>query len=302
MSRKPLPPLAALRAFEAAARHLSFRLAADELNISQSAVSHQIANLEEALKVRLFRRLSRRVELTEPGILYYPYLRDAFDRIEQGAALIGRTSLTGDLTVQIYITVAARWLIPRLDRFRIRQPNIAVRLSTSHLDWEFDIDAADLGMIYTLTPDRPNLHYEHLFDARIFPVCSPAYLASAGDLGATRDLNDYPLLRLYTATDDWNAWLAAANLPALADKPGARFDNYLLAIEAAIDGQGIAVAPHFMVAGDLRAGRLVRPFAAEAKQPGRWYLACRKERATEPRIARFRDWLVEEIAADPTMA
>lgn len=302
MPRKPLPPLTALRAFEAAARNLSFHRAADELNISQSAISHQIANLETVLNVRLFRRLARRVELTEPGILYYPYLRDAFDRIEQGTALIGRTSAAGDLTVQIYVTVAARWLIPRLERFRERHPNIQVRLSTSHLDWEFDVDAADVGIIYTRDPDRARLHYEHLFDAKIFPVCSPAFLAGAGDLAHAPDLNAFPLLQLYTAADDWTVWLAAAGRPTLGDKPGPKFDNYLLALEAAIDGQGLAVVPHFMVANDLKSGRLVRPFEVEAKQSGHWYLACRKERADEPRILRFRDWLVDEIAVDTTMA
>jgi LysR family glycine cleavage system transcriptional activator len=296
-----LPSLTALRAFESAARHLSFRAAAEELAVTQSAVSHQIADLERSLGVALFRREARRVALTESGLLYYPFLRDAFERIAQGTALVTRTSAAGELNVQVYITVAVRWLIPRLPQFQSAHPDILVRFSASHVDWEFDETAADLGIVCTAAPDRPPLHYTHLFDARLVAVCSPAVAQAGLGLRQPADLVNHALLQLYTAVDEWQVWLKAAGVPEVRGRAAPKFDSYLLALEAAMEGQGVAVAPRFLVAGDLRTGRLVQPFALEVPQPRRWYLACRTERRGEPRIARFRDWLVAQIAADPAM-
>jgi len=296
-----LPPLAALRAFEAAARHGSFRAAAEELAITQSAVSHQIAGLERRLGTALFRRRARRVELTEAGAAYFPFLGDAFERIAQGTALVSRQALAGELMIQVYVTVAVKWLIPRLHRFQSAEPDILVRMSTNQLDWEFDAATGDLGIICTSRPDRPNLHYAHLFDARLFPVCSPGIAQGGTGLRQPAELVNHRLLKLYTAGDDWRAWLEAAGVPQLAERSAPQFDSYLLALEAAIEGQGVALVPHFMVAADLKAGRLVKPFAVEVRQPGRWYLACRRERRADAHIARFRDWLKAEIAADPAM-
>jgi LysR family glycine cleavage system transcriptional activator len=298
---RALPPLAALRAFEAAARHASFRAAAEELAITQSAVSHQIASLERRLGTALFRRKSRRVELTEAGAIYYPFLREAFDRIAQGTGLVGRQALAGELMTQVYVTVAAKWLIPRLHRFQAAHPDILVRMSTSQLDWEFDPDTADVGMICTRQADRANLHYTHLFDARLFPVCSPATAQAGTGLRQPAELVNQILLQLYTAAEDWRVWLEAAEVPQIVGRAAPQFDSYLLALEAAMEGQGVAMAPHFMVASDLKTGRLVKPFAIETQQPGRWYLVCRKERQNEPRIACFRDWLLAEVGADSGM-
>jgi len=298
---RALPPLASLRAFEAAARHGSFRAAAEELAITQSAVSHQIAGLERRLGTALFQRKARRVELTEAGAAYYPFLRDAFDRIAQGTGLVSRQALAGELMIQVYVTVAVKWLIPRLHRFQVAAPEILVRMSTNQLDWEFDPATGDLGIICTKNPDRPNLHYAHLFDARLFPVCSPAVAQGGTGLRQPAELVNHTLLQLYTAEDDWHAWLEAAEVPQLAGRAQPRFDSYLLALEAAIEGQGIAMVPHFMVASDLKAGRLIKPFAVEIRQPGRWYLVCRREQRADARIARFRDWLAAEIAGDPAM-
>ncbi|MGH6932095.1 MAG: transcriptional regulator GcvA, partial [Dongiaceae bacterium] len=297
----PHPSLTSLKAFEAAARRLSFRAAAEELAVTQSAVSHQIADLERALGVALFRRLARRVELTAAGTLYYPYLREAFERIAQGTALVSRTAAAGDLTVQVYVTVAVRWLIPRLLDFQRVNPDILVRFSASQLDWEFDETSADLGLICTAGADRANLHYTHLFDARLAPVCSPAIAQAGLGLRQPADLVNHALLRLFTAEDEWAVWLAAAGLPDLAGRAAPRFDSYLLALEAALDGQGVAIAPHFLVAGDLKSGRLVKPFKLEVRQPRRWYLVCRRERRAEPRIGRFRDWLLDQVRLDPAI-
>ena len=298
MAKRTLPSLTALRSFEAAARHKSFRRAAEELGITQSAVSHQIAALEDALKVALFRRVSRGMVLTDAGAQFYPYLRDGFDRIAQGASLVSRAELGGDLTVQVYVTVAVRWLVPRIHHFQARHPGILVRFHTRDFHWEFDPAFADIGMISTLKPDNPDLAYTHLFDAKLVPVCTPGIAQAGMGMRQPADLVNHALLQVYTAVEDWHVWLDAAGIPQLKGRAAAKYDSYLLAIEAAIDGQGVALVPHFLAAPDIKSGRLVQPFAIDVQQPARWYLACLKERAEEPRIRRFREWIIELVAAD----
>lgn len=299
--KRDLPPLAALRAFEAAARHMSFRAAAEELGLTQSAISHQVAALEEHFGLRLFDRAGRRVALSEAGRILFPYLRDGFDRMTQGSDLLRRSRMSEDLRVQVYVTVAVRWLIPRLHRFQTANPNVVVRVNTSHFDWEFDPQIADLGLISTVAPDRPGLHYDLLFEALLFPVCTPALAQSGLGLRQPVDLVNHALLQVYTTANDWQLWLQEAGVPNLKGRAAAQFDSYLLAIEAALDGQGVALAPHFMVAEDLKLGRLVRPFPIEVRQPARWYLVSTNERSADRPIAAFRAWLKDEIAADPTM-
>jgi LysR family transcriptional regulator, glycine cleavage system transcriptional activator len=301
MAKRALPSLTALRSFEAAARHHSFRRAAEELGITQSAISHQVAALEEALKVTLFRRVSRGIELTEAGAQFYPYLRDGFDRIAQGASLVSRAELGGDLTVQVYVTVAVRWLIPRIHLFQARHPGILVRFHTRDFHWEFDPAFADIGMISTTKPDNPDLAYAHLFDAKLIPVCTPGIAQAGMGLRQPADLVNHALLQVYTAVEDWHVWLDAAGVPQLKGRSAAKYDSYLLAIEAAIDGQGVALVPHFLAAPDIKSGRLTQPFAIDVMQPARWYLTCLKERAQEPRIRRFREWLIDLVAEDPVI-
>ena len=209
--------------------------------------------------------------------------------------------MSDDLRVQVYVTVAVRWLIPRLHRFQAANPNIVVRVNTSVLDWDFDSEIADLGLVCTLDSERPGLDYDLLFEALLCPACTPP-LAQAG-LGLRQpvDLVNHALLQVYTTALDWQLWLDAAGVPNLKGRAAPQFDSYLLAIEAALDGQGVALAPHFMVAEDLRSGRLTRPFPIEVRQPARWYLACQSDRAGERAIEAFRTWLKTEIAADPVM-
>lgn len=301
MKGRDLPPLSALRAFEAAGRHLSFRVAGEELGLTQSAISHQIAALERHFGARLFDRAGRRIALSEPGRLLFPLVRDGFDRLTQGADLLRRGRMTDDLRVQVYVTVAVRWLIPRLHRFQAANPNLVVRVNTSVLDWEFDPDIADLGLICTPSPDRPGLHYDLLFEALLFPVCTPAVAQSGLGLRQPVDLVNHALLQVYTTANDWQLWLDAAGVPNLKGRAAPQFDSYLLAIEAALDGQGVALAPHFMVAEDLKLGRLMKPFALDVRQPARWYLVCPAARAGERSIETFRSWVKMEVVSDPAM-
>jgi LysR family transcriptional regulator, glycine cleavage system transcriptional activator len=301
MNKRDLPPLSALRAFEAAARHMSFRAAAEELGLTQSAISHQVAALEAHFATRLFDRAGRRVALSEAGRVFFPFARDGFDRVAQGTELLRRARMSEDLRVQVYVTVAVRWLIPRLHRFQSANPNVVVRVNTSHFDWEFDPQIADLGLICTASADRPGLQYDHLFDALLFPVCTPGLAQGGLGLRQPVDLVNHALLQVYTTVNDWHLWLQAAGVPDLKGRAAAQFDSYLLAIEAALDGQGVALAPHFMVAEDLKLGRLVRPFAVEVRQPARWYLVYPTERGSDRPIDSFRNWLKGEVAADPAM-
>jgi len=300
MAKRNLPSLKSLQAFEAAARHLSFRVAAEELSLTQSAISHQVAGLEERLGTSLFRRAARRVELTEAGAQLYPYLRDGFDRMAQGVGLVDRVRISGDLVVQVYVTVAVRWLLPRLHQFQTAHPDILVRLSTSQLDWEFDPMTSDLGLVCTRNPHGPGVHYTHLFDAKLVAVCTPTVQRAGMGLRQPADLVNHAMLQVYTAAEDWHDWLEAAGLPTLKGRAAPKFDSYLLAIEAAIEGQGVAVVPEFMVAPDLKMGRLVKPCPEIDVQHGAsWYLACLEERVKEPSMQHFRNWLVTEIANDP---
>lgn len=283
---EPLPPMAALRAFDAVARHLSFRAAAGELRVTQSAVSHQIAELERRLGVELFERAGRRVALTTQGSLYQPYVRDAFERLAAGTALVTMGAPTRELDVQVYVTVAVRWLIPRLHSFTDRHPGIRVRLNTSQLDWDFDDGESDVAIVCTSQPTPDGHHATHLFDTALVAVSAPSVAARAAG-------GSLPFVRLYTAPDECDGWLAAAGL---ADAPSSTMsvDSYLLAIESAIDGQAVAVVPEFLVAADLRSGRLAAPFDTTIPQARRWFMVCRTERAEQPSVIAFRDWLLSQ--------
>lgn len=283
---EPLPPMAALRAFDAVARHLSFRAAAGELRVTQSAVSHQIAELERRLGVELFERTGRRVALTSQGSLYQPYVRDAFERLAAGTALVTMGAPTRELDVQVYVTVAVRWLIPRLHSFTDQHPGIRVRLNTSQLDWDFDDGESDVAIVCTSQPTPDGHHATHLFDTALVAVCAPSVAARAAG-------GSLPFVRLYTAPDECDGWRAAAGL---ADAPSSTMsvDSYLLAIESAIDGQGVAVVPEFLVAADLRSGRLAAPFDTSIPQARRWFMVCRTERAEQSSVIAFRDWLLAQ--------
>ncbi len=295
MIRRRLPPLGALRAFEASARLLSFRRAAEELGVTQSAISHQIATLEDSLKVRLFERMPR-LALTDAGVLYFPYLQEAFEKIARGTALIDRLGASDDLVVATYITFVVRWLIPRLAAFRKSNPDLTIRFGTSQLDWELNIDSSDVGIIQTRRPDRSYIHYLPLHRARLALVCAPAVAEKLGSRPNAARLRQASRLVVYTAPDDWPLWTQAAGVPNSEPNATIQFDSYLLAIEAAVDGQGVALAPDFLVAADLKSGRLAAPFAVDVEQPEQWFMICRKERMTDPRIQRFGAWLRTQFA------
>ncbi|MGA7267190.1 MAG: LysR family transcriptional regulator, partial [Aestuariivirga sp.] len=239
MPRRDLPPLRALTAFEAAARLGSFRLASGELGITRSAVSHQVKSLEQRLGVQLFRRDARRAELTQTGHTYYPVVREAFDMIEAQTRALKPPAADNELTVQVYVTVALKWLIPRLHDFERRFPDMKVRLSTSYFDWDFDEKHVDAGFI--LARNRsPEHHYRTLFRSMLSPVCSPALMRGPNALKSPEDLTKHKLLYVYTAEEDWHIWLEAAGVSGIKLSDRLAFDSYILAQEAAIEGRGVA--------------------------------------------------------------
>ncbi|MGE8067989.1 LysR substrate-binding domain-containing protein [Pseudomonas sp. NPDC089569] len=288
MIQRSLPPLSTLKVFESAARLRSFKAAAEELNLTQSAISHQIASLERYLGTALFCRLPGRVELNEKGELYFPVVQDALDRIALTTDLIREKQTQTSLTVQVYVTVAVRWLIPRLQTFKEASPEIAVSLDASLLDWEFNPARADVGIIYTRTPDRPNQAYTLLRKERLVAVCSKE---TAKAIATTEDLHKVPFLAISGATEDSLIWGQSIGLANLVQKNSPRFDSTLLAIEAAISGQGVVVVPEFLVEADLRSGSLVIAADADVMQPGGWYLTHAQKRGVEQPIKRFLGWI-----------
>ena len=306
MSRR-LPPLNALRAFEAAARHLSFTRAADELSVTQAAVSHQVKALEEHLGVRLFRRLSRGLRLTEEGQTYWPQVRDALDAIAQATERLRASDAGGALTVSVAPSVAAMWLVPRLNRFRDRHPEIDVRIAASDALVDFGRDDVDMAVRYG-RGRYPGLHTVRLMTEEVFPVCSPRLLEGPHPLRRPEDLRHHTLLHddPVAAEDDvladWRMWLLAAGVDDVDPEGGPRFSHSNLLLQAAIDGQGVALGRTPLVAAALEAGLLVRPFEVVLAANFAYYVVCPEVTAERPKIVAFREWLLDEASSERTGA
>jgi len=300
LARRDLPPLRALTAFEAAARLGRFRLAAGELGITRSAVSHQVKSLEQHLGLQLFRRDARRAELTQSGQFYYPAVRDAFDQIESQTRTLRPPATDNELTIQVYVTVALKWLIPRLHDFERRFPDMKVRLSTAYFDWDFDETNVDAGFILARNKS-PNHYYRALFRSLLTPVCSPKLLTGPNAIKTAQDLKKHKLLYVYTAEEDWHLWLAAAGVKGIQLSDRLAFDSYILAQEAAIEGRGVAMTIGPFATDEISTGRLVQPFELMVPHRHQWQFACAAEHRMKPKIRRFEDWLIRQVAADPIL-
>ncbi len=215
-------------------------MAANELGITRSAVSHQVKLLEDRLGTQLFRRDARRAELTQGGQAYFPAIRDAFDQIEAQTRAIRPSVTDNELTVQVYVTVALKWLIPRLHDFERRYPDMKVRLSTSYFDWDFDDRNVDLGIILARNKS-PGHFYRPLFKSYLVPVCAPSLLKGDTPLKKPEDLKKHKLIDVYTAEEDWQLWLDAAGVKGIKPANRLSVDSYILAQEAAIEGRGVAM-------------------------------------------------------------
>jgi LysR family glycine cleavage system transcriptional activator len=292
--------LRALTAFEAAARLGSFRLAAAELGITRSAVSHQVKALEQRLGVQLFRRDARRAELTQTGHAFYPAIRDAFDQIETQTRALRPPAVDNELTVQVYVTVALKWLIPRLHDFERRFPDMKIRLSTSYFDWDFDEKNVDVGLILARNKS-PDHYYRTLFRSLLTPVCSPELLKGPNALKTPQDLRKHKLLYVYTAEEDWHLWLEAAGVTGIKLSDRLAFDSYILAQEAAIEGRGVAMTIGPFATEEIMTGRLVQPFPLRVPHRHNWLFACNAEHRMKAKIRRFEEWLAKQVAIDPAL-
>ena len=287
-----LPPMNTLRAFEAAARHLSFTEAAAELNVTQAAVSHQIRTLEEALGVRLFRRLNRAIRLTEEGQEFVAEVRKALTHLAAGMEKLAAPSAGGPLTVSVLPSFASKWLVPRLGRFRERHPEIDVRIEATNVLTDFQRDDVDLVVRYGRGKYK-GLASTWLMAEDIFPVCSPALLDGPKPLRHPADLRHHTLLH-DDANVDWTMWLLSAGFGGVDPGQGPFFTDSAMVIQAAVEGQGVALARGALAAGDLAAGRLVRPFDFAIPTEYAYYVVCPETTANRPKIAAFREWMLEE--------
>jgi LysR family transcriptional regulator, glycine cleavage system transcriptional activator len=300
-----LPALSALRAFEAAARLKSFSKAADELNVTPAAISHQIHALEADLGVSLFHRHSRSVELTASARLLLPGLSEAFAGIQASVRRLRAHNDTGTLTVTASPSIAAKWLVLRLHRFQEQYPDIDVRISTSDAIVDLAKGDFDLAIRYG-TGRYAGLDVELLLKNEVFPACSPRLLDEARPpLRAPADLLRHALIHDQAVDRDplaptWSMWLKAAGVHDAPALPGLTFSVGYMALDAAIAGHGVALAYSTIAAADIAAGRLVRLFSLALPDLFAYYIVTAPGALERPKVRAFRDWLREEADAIPT--
>ena len=295
-----LPSLNGLRAFEAAARHLSFTRAASELNVTQTAISHQIRRLEEELGIRLFIRKNRALALTTKARDYLPGVRAAFNDLRLATDQLLRKGEDNVLTVSTLASLAVKWLLPRLSTFQKAHPKIDVRITTSTNLVEFRSGDVDAAIRYG-RGHWQGLRADWLMADELFPVCSPALLTSRRPLRTPEDLRDHVLLHTGASdSDDWRLWLTAAGLPTeISKQPGITFDLSLMTVQAAVDGIGVAMGRTSYVQDDIAKGRLVVPFNITLPADAGFYLVSPEGSADPPKLKAFRDWLLATVKTKP---
>ena len=290
-----LPPLNGLKAFEAAARSESFTRAAEELNVTQGAVSHQVKALEDTLGLKLFHRERQRLILTEAGRDYLTVIRDALDRISVGTERLLQRQESGVLTVSTSPDFAAKWLVNRLSHFAEKFPDVDLRVSATTHYADFARDDVDVAIRHG-NGDWPGLDVERLYSERLFPVCSPKLATGRNRITKAGDLLKFPLLRLQDAKN-WTRLFEAAGVKA-AVGPGPVLNRASMLIDAAIDGQGIALARTALAAWDLINGRLVRPVDISLRVAHTYWIVSPKAVSNIPKIVTFRNWVLAEAADD----
>lgn len=294
---RPLPPLNALRAFEATARHLSFTLAAQELSVTPAALSHQIKGLEDFLGQRLFERRTRAIALTSAGQALYPGLHAAFLQIRQSVELIDRAGGDNVLVVSAPPGFTAKWLAPRLYRFLMANPGIDARISATQGLANFTSDGVDIAIRNSQTATR-GLWSKRLLGITLLPVVSPRLIAEHR-IEQPRDLANVPLIHddmlgSLTGLPTWSDWLAAAGVEGINLARGLRFSSPDHALDAAVEGAGVLLAHKVLAHDDLRTGRLVAPFALELPTQRSFQLVCPEAHERRPKVQSFCAWIAEE--------
>jgi LysR family glycine cleavage system transcriptional activator len=314
-----LPPLAALRAFESAARHLSFKKAAEELNVTPAAVSQQIKALETYLGLSLFRRLTRALEMTAQGQAMLPKIREGFECLAAAIETAAQTC-EGVLNINAPPSFASRWLLPRLPGFAVAHPEIEVRLSssadtvdrrgeTSVSEDEFldPRSAVNKVVIRYGKGHYPGYRVEQILAPERVPVCSPQLPTPQRPLAMPADLHRHVLIHDETIDAEehlsgWAQWLSSAGAVGIDAQRGPRFSNAVLAVEAALNGQGVALALRPLVAADIAAGRLIVPIDFAVPSPYAYYLVLPEAMTRRSSVAAFRSWLIDEAAREDRKA
>lgn len=290
-----LPSLNGLRAFEASARHLSFTLAASELNVTQTAISHQIKRLEDEIGIKLFVRRNRTLALTPAAKDYLPGVRAAFQDLRLATERLMRKEDDHVLSVSTIASLAAKWLLPKLSSFQQLHPEIDVRINTSPALVDFIRDDIDAAIRYG-SGDWPGLRADWLMADELFPVCSPSLLNGDKPLRTPDDLLHHVLLHSDGFKEDWRLWWTAAGVKVdLSRNHALSFDLAFMTVQAAIDGLGVAIARRPYVQDDIANGRLVVPFSMTLPAKAGFYFVSPESTASTPKIVAFREWLFETI-------
>lgn len=296
-----LPPLNALRAFEASARNRSFSRAAEELNVTPAAISHQIKGLEEFLGAKLFRRAKQTLMLTPAGQSLLPGVSKGFAAFGEAMEAFGLFDETGMLTVAVTPSFAAKWLVHRIEHFNLAYPDVDIRMSTSMSLTDYARDGVEIGVRYG-RGEYENLISEHLLSTEITPVCSPRLLNGERPLKVPEDLENFTLLhddshRHEEMYPDWAMWLRAVGADNVDPSHGLRFDTAGETQNAAVEGVGIALGRTTLVSDDIAAGRLVRVFDLVLPSEFAYWIVYTETSIKRPKVRAFRDWLKSEGAA-----
>jgi LysR family glycine cleavage system transcriptional activator len=289
-----LPPMSTLKSFEAAARHLSFSRAAAELHLTHGAVSRAVRTLEDFLQVELFTRNIRSVVLTPSGKTYFDIVQGLLDRLSTATVMLMDQRASTSLNVSTIDSFAAKWLVPRLFRFSAKHPDTDVRLSTSSSLANFHSDGIDIAIRYG-RGNYPGLISELLLKEELMPVCSPALLNGPKPLRELSDLRHHTLIH-DDFPIDWVSWLRFAGVHDVDARRGLRFESSAHAVQAAVQGAGVALGRSALVADDLKAGRLVCPFNVAHPAEAAYHIVCPPEALKRQKVKAFRDWLMEEVA------
>lgn len=290
-----LPPLNSVRAFDAAARHLSFRRAAEELRVTPGAVSRQVANLEAFLGAQLFVRQHRQVSLTKLGKVYLADIREGLARIAQATAVVDSRVNDNTLRLKLPPTFATRWLLPRLGRFHAHHPDISVQITTSHAPADFERDEVDAAVQYSTRLAKGCLG-ERLFKEVLIPV-QRAGSAEENHPLSPRELANRVLLHSFRRPDDWPRWFAAAGVTDFKVRQSLIFENSSMTYQGAMDGLGVAMAHLAFVADELRAGTLACPIPVKLERPIAYFLMYPRAIARSANVRAFHKWLAREAAA-----
>ena len=294
MARK-LPPLNALKAFETIARHCNFTKAAEELGVTQGAVSKQAKILEDYLGVMLFQRKPPHVTLTREGQLYLPSIQSALNTIEQATdQLVHNHRQTEILHINILPSLSSRWLIPLLDNFRHRYPHISVNVSVGDGPIDFDTVQADTAIRVAKKNIWKQCYTEKIMGEELLPVCVPALKNGKQPIRQPDDLRHHQLLQHMTRPDMWQEYLQTIGHGNLKIKHTLGFEHFFMLIEAALDGMGIALIPKFLIEKELEEGRLVVVFKAAYQSPYTYYLISPKHKMELKKVKLFRNWLIAE--------